>query len=106
MARAQGSGRGKEGGSERVKTLAIRLDEDLHARLSVIALLAGSTVTDEIRTALEQHVASRSTDADLSARAEAARAEIERDAQARQQAIAEMFGNKPSGRGGKAADAQ
>jgi predicted DNA-binding protein len=44
---------GRNGG---VKTLAIRLEPELHAQLSLIAQLTGSTITDEIRAALEAHI--------------------------------------------------
>ena len=39
-----------------VKTLAIRLEPDLHAQLSLVAQLRGSTITDEIRTAIDSHL--------------------------------------------------
>jgi predicted transcriptional regulator len=77
---------------QRYKTLGIRLDEDLHARLSFIAQLTGSTLSDEIRRAIEARVVAAQDDPELGARAEAVRAEIEREAQARQQAIAGFFG--------------
>ena len=32
-----------------MKTLAIRLDDELHAQLSVLAQLSGTSLTDEIR---------------------------------------------------------
>ena len=54
-----------------MKTLAIRLDDELHAQLSVLAQLSGTSLTDE----------------------------IEHEAQARQAAIATLFGTpeQPSG---------
>lgn len=75
-----------------MKTLAIRLEEDTHASLSVIAQLAGTTITDEIRQAIEAHLQAKRSDPQLTARAEAVRLEIEREAQARQQALAKLFG--------------
>jgi len=76
-----------------MKTLAIRLEDDLHAQLSVIAQLGGTSITDEIRQAIEAHVAAKRTDPELTARAEAVRQEIEREAQVRQQALNDLFGS-------------
>jgi predicted DNA-binding protein len=81
-----------------VKTLAIRLEPDTHAQLSLIAQLRGSTITDEIRTAVEAHIASAKTAPELAAQADNVLEDIERDATARREAIATMFGQAPSGR--------
>ena len=81
-----------EADQPRYKTLGIRLDEDLHAQLSFIAQLSGSTISDEIRRSIETRISAAQDDPELVARAEAVRAEIEREAQARQQAIAGFFG--------------
>jgi hypothetical protein len=77
---------------QRFKTLGVRVDEELHAQLTFIAQLTGSTIADEIRHSIEDRVKAAQEDPELIARAEAVRAEIEREAQARQQAIASMFG--------------
>src|SRR6266568_531250 len=77
---------------QRTKTLGIRLDEGLHAQLSFIAQLTGSTITDEIRRSIEARVQTAQSDPELIARAEEVRAQIEREARARQQAIAGLFG--------------
>jgi len=77
-----------------MKTLAIRLDEDVHARLSVLAQLRDSTITDEIRTALEEHLEGSQNDPELANRAQAVLDEIERHADGRRAAIATMFGSK------------
>ena len=76
-----------------MKTLAIRLDDDLHAQLSVMAQLANVSVTDAIRQAIENHLATMRSNPELSARAEAVLADIERDAADRKQAIADLFGS-------------
>ena len=81
-----GSGRGS------VKTLAIRLEPDMHAQLSLIAQLRGNTITDEIRTAIEVHIASAKTAPELAQQADSVLDDIERDATARREAIATMFG--------------
>jgi predicted DNA-binding protein len=77
-----------------MKTLAIRLEEDRHAQLSVLAQLAGRTITDEIREAIERHIEARKTDPELTMKAEGVLEEIERKAQERQAAIATLFGVK------------
>ena len=71
-----------------MKTLAIRLDDELHAQLSVLAQLRESTITDEIRMALESHLEASKASPELSGRAQAVLDEIERDSKARQAAIA------------------
>jgi predicted DNA-binding protein len=75
-----------------VKTLAIRLEPDLHAQLSLVAQLRGSTITDEIRTAIEAHIAAVKTAPELAGKADAVLEEIEREAAARREAIATLFG--------------
>jgi hypothetical protein len=83
---------GIEAEHQRYKTLGVRLEEELHARLSFIAQLSGSTITDEIRRSIETRIDSAQEDPELIARAEAVRGEIEREALARKQAIAGFFG--------------
>lgn len=80
------SGRGS------VKTLAIRLEPDLHAQLSLIAQLRESTITDEIRTAIEAHIALTRAAPELAAWAGSVLEDIEREATARRSAIATLFG--------------
>src|SRR5215813_14876627 len=77
---------------QRFKTLGVRVDEELHAQLTFIAQLTDSTIADEIRRSIEARVVAAQSDPELIARAEEVRAEIEREAQARQQAIAGLFG--------------
>lgn len=77
------------------KTIAIRVDESLHAQLRFIAQLSGSTITDEIRRAIETRIATAQDDAELIARAQEAHDEIEREAAARSAAIAGFLG-KPA----------
>ena len=76
-----------------MKTLAIRLDDELHAQLSVLAQLSGSSLTDEIRQALETHLAAKRANPELTARAKRVSEEIEQEAQARQATIATLFGS-------------
>lgn len=74
-----------------VKTLGIRLQPDIHAQLSFIAQLRDGTITDEIQIAIATHIAAAKDDPELASKAAEARAEIEREAAARQQAIATLF---------------
>jgi hypothetical protein len=80
------------GEQQHFKTLGVRIDEELHAQLTFIAQLSDRTIGDEIRRSIEARVHAAQSDPELIARAEAVRAEIEREAQARQQAIAGLFG--------------
>ena len=73
-----------------MKTMAIRLEDDLHAQLGVIATLEGQSVTDIIRASILAYIEARK-DA-LASKAQAALEDIEREAEARRQAIAAMFG--------------
>ena len=82
-----------------VKTLAIRLEPDRHAQLSLIAQLRGSTITDEIRQAIEAHIAAGMADPGLAAQAEGVLEDIEREAEARRAAIAALFGGTPATEG-------
>jgi hypothetical protein len=86
-----------DSGSSRgsVKTLALRLEPDQHAQLSLIAQLRGSTITDEIRAAVEAHIASAKTAPELAAQADSVLEDLERDATARREAIATLFGSTP-----------
>ena len=74
-----------------MKTLAIRLEDDLHAQLTVLAQLEELTVTDAIRQAIEEFIESKRHNPELTSRAEAVLADIERDATTRREAIAALF---------------
>ncbi len=77
-----------------MKTLAIRLDDELHAQLSVLAQLSDSSITDEIRQAIEAHLDTK--------RAQAVLDDIEREAEGRKAAIATLFGTAEQTGVGKA----
>ncbi len=77
-----------------MKTLGIRLDDQLHAQLTIVAQLEGQALNDVIRVAVEAYIGQRKRA--LSSRAEAALAEIERDAAARREAITTLFGDGPT----------
>jgi hypothetical protein len=81
-------------GRSGVKTLAIRLEPDTHAQLSLIAQLRGNTITDEIKAALDAHIAGVKQTPELAARAGSVLEDIEREALARRTAIATLFGSE------------
>ncbi len=80
-----------------VKTLAIRLEPDVHAQLSLVAQLRDSTITDEIREAITAHIATVKAAPELAARADSVIEDIEREATARRAAIATLFGEVQPG---------
>lgn len=74
-----------------MKTLAIRLEDDTHAQLSMLAQLEELTVTDAIRQAIDSYIDAKRSQPELTARAEAVLADIDRDAASRRDAIASLF---------------
>lgn len=79
-----------------MKTLAIRLEDDTHAQLTILAKLNDLTITDVIRSAIEVHVANLVAQPDIAAKAEALTAEIEREAAEQRSAILALLGAKPA----------
>lgn len=79
-------------GTGQLRTLAVRITEDLRAQLDIVAQLTGRTTTEEIRLALEHWIEKTKSDPEIQKKAEAIRAEIEREAQTRRNAIAAIFG--------------
>lgn len=79
-----------------VKTLAIRLPDELHAQLVLVAGLDGISLTDAIRQAIEGLIERKRGEGDLAARAASALAEIEREATVRRAAIQSLFGSSES----------
>lgn len=78
-----------------IKTLAVRVNEATRAQLDIIAQLNDRTVTDEIRLALEAWIEKTKSDPSTLELAEAVRAEIEREAATKRDAIAAIF-DRPS----------
>ena len=83
-------------GGDAMKTLAIRLEEEQHAQLSVIAQLKELTVTDAIRQAIEQWMEARRDSPALKQRAQAVLEDIEQEAASRRSALAALLGDKAS----------
>jgi len=82
-----------------MKNLAIRLEDEQHARLTILAKLSEVSLTDTIREAIDAHLAKLAADPAISAKAEALTAEINREAAEQRDAIAALFGNgKPTTR--------
>lgn len=79
-----------------MKTLAIRLDDDQHARLTLLAKVTGNTVTDVIRTALDRHLDALAADSDIAAKAQAVLEAMDREISNQRQALATLIGNGSS----------
>ena len=82
-------------GSGKEITLAIRIDTARHAQLTWIADLRDSSLKAECFKAVDAYIEAAKKDPELIAKAEAAREEIERQAKARQDAIADLFTSTP-----------
>lgn len=67
--------------SNQMRTLAVRITDNLPAQLGMIAQLNDHTVTEEIRIALEQGMRASKADPNVLKRTEMVQAEIEREAQ-------------------------
>lgn len=79
-----------------IKTLALRLDADQHARLSIIAELAQVSITDLVKGAIDERIEKLAGDPQIVARADAAAQGIRDAAHAREAAIQDMFGTTAS----------
>lgn len=78
---------------QQFRTIAVRVQESLHTKLSFIAQLAGTSLSEEIRQAIEGRINTAQDDPELIARAQAAREAIEREAAAKSAAIAGFMGS-------------
>ena len=85
-----------------MKTMAIRLSDEISAQLTLIAQLENTSVAELIRQAIDALLTTKREQDGLAAKAEAALAEIEAESAARRAAIQAML--KPSG-GSPATDA-
>jgi predicted DNA-binding protein len=74
-----------------MKTLAIRLEDQQHAQLSVLAQVEGTNVTDFIRSAIDARIEHMVSQPEITARAEQILAEIDAEAATRRSAIAGLF---------------
>jgi hypothetical protein len=78
-----------------VKTLAIRLPDELHAQLVLIASLEGQSLTDAIRQAVLELIERKRQGGELAEQAAKALEEMEQESQTRKQALQALLG--PSG---------
>jgi predicted transcriptional regulator len=78
------------------KTLAIRLDDDVHAQLQVIARLQDTSIAAEIQQAIQAHLEAKRSDKELGSRAASVLESIEAEAKQRQDAIASLFADQPT----------
>jgi hypothetical protein len=76
-----------------VKTLGIKVPDALHAQFTLVAQLDGISLGDAALRAVELYVSTKKAEPDFAERAEAALAEIEREAAARRGAIQGLFGS-------------
>jgi hypothetical protein len=74
-----------------MKTMAIRLDDEVANLLSLVAQLEGTSVIDQIRNAIEAHLERKASAGDLAEKAQAILDDIDREAQARKDAIGTLF---------------
>ena len=74
-----------------MKTMAIRLDDDLHAQLAILAQLSETSIAELIRTSIESYVQSKRDDPALAAQADSVLADIDSEARSRRDAIASLF---------------
>jgi predicted DNA-binding protein len=77
-----------------VKTLAIRLPDELHAQLVLVASLEGLSLTDTIRQAIEELVERKRADGNLAAQAAKALEEMERETESRRHALQALLGGE------------
>lgn len=76
-----------------MKTLAIRLEDEQHARLAILAKLSDLSLTDAIRAAIDAYIALLAANSEVSAKAQSVLDEIEREASEQRAAIASLFGD-------------
>ena len=79
------------GSPSQMRTLAVRITDDLRAQLDLIAQLNDRSVTEEIRLSLEDWIERSKSDPNVLKRAETVRAEIEREATTKRNAIEAIF---------------
>ena len=84
------------GSQSQMRTLAVRITDDLRAQLDLIAQLNDRSVTEEIRLSLEDWIERSKSDPNVLKRAETVRAEIEREATTKRNAIEAIFAKEPA----------
>ena len=75
-----------------MKTLAVRLDDETMDLLGVVSQLEGTSLVDQIRTAITTHLEAKVAGGELATRAQAAMEAIDSEAAARKAAIGSLVG--------------
>lgn len=70
-----------------MRTIAIRVEDELHEVLTLLAKLGGRPLVEEVREAIDAHIARKRSETDLTAQAEAALEEIDKETATRRKAI-------------------
>ena len=76
-----------------MKTIAIRLEDEVSDLLGLVAQLEGTTQIDQIREAINAHLEKKVASGDLTTRARAALDEVEREADTKRKAIEQLVGD-------------
>ena len=79
-----------------MKTIAVRLDEELYATLVIVGQLDGKALSEEIREALEAHIAGKRAEGNLAGKAQEVLEDIDRQASERRAAIQHLLGEAPA----------
>jgi len=74
-----------------VKTMAIRLEDDTSAQLTMLAQLEATTVADLVRQALDSLIQTKMSNPELAAKASQVVEAIEAEASAKKQAIQSLL---------------
>ena len=77
-----------------MKTLAIRLEDEQHARLTILAKLSDVSVTDAIRQAIEAQIERMAANPEVAAKANDFQDAITREADEQRAAIQALFGGE------------
>ncbi len=80
-------------GAQGFKTIGVKLPDDIHAQLVLIAQLDQQSLTDAIRAAIDGYIERKKGEGDMAARAAQALEEIEREAAQRRGALQALFGD-------------
>ncbi len=70
-----------------MRTIAIRVEDEYHEVLTLLAKLSGRPLVEEVKEALDDHVARKRSETDLSAQAQVALDEIDKETAARRKAL-------------------
>jgi len=92
MTEAQGTS--QSGAPTGGKTLGVKLSDEVHAQMVLVASLEQVSLTDLIRQAIDVFLEHKRSDQALAARAAEAAREVEREAALRRDALAALFGQQ------------